>query len=188
MSELSQNINEQLAQMPQKQQMYYSSLLAKGEQDIFGTITDIHKTEVPSDLQQPAGLALAALNEMLNGEPAPRAKSTEDAYAHIQSEIDKAEELGDTDRAELLKSSVQDALDSSEKQIAADKQFITDNQEMLEGLVNAGKERFDTAFKETSEKTLSNLKRHMKPEAAERFFAEHEEPKIRGALERVFGI
>ena len=46
----------------------------------------------------------------------------------------------------------------------------------------------DAAYEEASELALRALKRQMADDDAEAFFAQHEEPKIRGALERAYGV
>jgi len=187
MSELSQNINEQLASMPQKQQLYYNSLLAKGEEDIFGTIADIHKTELAPDLQQPAGLALAALNEMLNGEPAPRAKSELDALEHVNAEIDAAKEAGDTERANMLQGAVRKvaAAALTEEEIAAHELI---GETVVDEMTDARQAQFDEAYKDATEVALRSLKRQMGSDEAEAFFKQHEEPKIKLALKRAYGV
>ena len=100
MSQLSEAIHERLDNLPQAQRTYFNYLIDKGEKDIFATIAEIRKTEIPPDQREPAGLALASLNEMLNG-PAPEPVTEEQAMDHLHEEMGDALAVGDKQRAAM---------------------------------------------------------------------------------------
>jgi hypothetical protein len=188
MSELSESITERLAAMPQAQQVYFADAIERGKSNIFETISELKKPEgVPVEYRAAGGLALAQLNEMLNGVATPRAKSELDALEHVNAEIDAARAAGDTERANMLQGAI--------RKVAA--AAITDEEREAHELIGAtvvseltdGRQaQFDAAYEEASDLALRALKRQMADDDAEAFFKQYDEPKIKLALERAYGV
>jgi hypothetical protein len=188
MTQLSEAVEIQVQNLPQAAQIYYGEQMAHGKEDIFGTIAQLRDSDtIPAQYRVSAGLALAQLTELLNGEPPPRAKSELDALEHVNAEIDAAKEAGDTERANMLQESIRKvaAAALTDEEIAAHELI---GAAVVDELADVQMEKYNAAYEKSAELALRSLKRQMADDEAEAFFKQHEEPKIRLALSRAFGI
>ena len=113
MSQLTESIQKRLEQLPQSQRLFYGELVDQSEGNIFTSIKQIRADtasgEIKPEFHEVAGLAIAALTEILNGEASPAALSEAEAVEDIRVKLQTAETHGDEQNAAILRDSLKKA-------------------------------------------------------------------------------